>query len=175
MSHYRVIQDAQAHGYSTILILEDDNGFGFLEKPHSGPVRVNREGAAAEFRQVMRELPEDWDMVYFNSVECGSNGLQWMQAKSPSYSEHLNRLQYGLLTNAIAIHDRAYPVILKALSKIDDPSKQFRPVDHEYALLHKELKAFTPKKPLAYQTSGQSAITGGVQSEPWNGTWTRGF
>lgn len=200
MSHYRVIKDAQEkhqHAiqmlrmakndnertaaevaikeYDSILILEDDNGFGWVNKPPIGPATVNMQGSGNAFKQIMRELPKDWDMLYLLSIECGPKGTGWMKAKSPSFSKHLNRLQYGLLTNAVAINSRAYPIILKALSKIDDPLQKFRPVDHEYARLHKKLNVFTPKHPLAYQAPGESSIIEASRAEPWNGVWDRGL
>ena len=211
MSHYRVIQDANAKHlqaqveladalalldkavgqderkivqiaieqakakiteYSSILILEDDNGFGFLNKhDEKTPAEVQMTGAGVLFRKVMSELDDDWDMLYLVSVECGKDGKNWARAPSPSFSENLNRLKYGLLTNAIAINSKAYSVILRALSKIDDEKMRLRPVDHEYAQLQASLNVFTPKKPLAYQAAGESSITNFGIEEPWNGTW----
>jgi GR25 family glycosyltransferase involved in LPS biosynthesis len=161
--------------YSSILILEDDNGFGFVRKNKGAPATVEMDGAGVEFRKVMEDLPEDWDMLYLVTVECGKNGKKWMEAKSRDHSEHLKRLKYGLLTNAIAINNKAYPILMESLSKIDDSNSTFRPVDHQYALLHKKIKAFTPVVPLAYQQAGDSCITEGSMDEPWNGTWLRGF
>lgn len=160
--------------YSSILIIEEDNRFGFLNKVSMQlPARPFLQGTAEVFKKVMSELPEDWGMLYLCSVDCGPDGSQWLKYKSPAHSEHLSRLQYGLLTNAVAINSKAYETILKALSKIDDPKAKFKPVDHEYALLHKTLKVFRPIKPLAYQAPGDSTITNDLTNEPWDGTWDR--
>lgn len=160
--------------YSNILILEEDNRFGYLHKPNKTTWATPYvKGTEKAFKKVMSELPTDWDMVYFCSVECGPEGKQWMSVKSPEYSKNLNKLQYGLLTNAVAVNSRAYKTILDSLSKIDNPTAKFKPVDHEYALLHKSLNVFTPKKPLAYQAPGDSTITKDITKEPWDGSCDR--
>lgn len=166
-------KEKRVREYSSILILEDDNGFGFVEKQGKGiPAKVSLKGAGVEFRQVMKELKEEWDMLYLVAVDS----LRWMKKIFPTYSSHLNRLNGGLLTNAVAINSKAYPVILEALGKINS-AQSYRPVDHAYAALHGCLVAVTPKKPLTYQMPGKSSITGGSSNEPWNGTWDpdRGF
>jgi len=172
-----LIEGAQAKvkRYSNVLVLEDDNGMGFVKKPDANTLAtVEMKGSGIGFRKVMQELPQDWHMLYFCTAECGKEGKRWI-VPSPQHSEHLNRLDYGLLCNALAINHTAYPVILKALSKIDDPTKPFRPLDHEYAMLHGKLNVFSPKNPLAYQGAGDSSISVGTSNEPWNGTWDRGF
>jgi len=162
--------------YSSILILEDDSRFGFVNPPDTQNPHATVEmcGAGVDFRHVMKELPEDWDMLYFNTAECGVT-REWLKGKPRPYSERLNLVDYGLLTNAIAINHHAYPIILKALRKIDDPNVLYKPVDHEYAQLHLSMKTFTPKRPLAYQAAGDSSISGGSSNDPWNGSWHRGF
>lgn len=168
------VAENQVREYSRILILEDDTGFGFVDKTHANkPAVVNMKGAGVEFRKVMKELPENWDMLYLNAVDR----FKWMKYIFPSHSERLNRLNAGLLANAIAINSKAYPTILNALSKIDNPKLFFKPVDHEYGYLNSLLVAITPKKPLAYQMAGCSTITDGEGFEPWNGSWSpnRGF
>lgn len=208
--------------YSSILILEDDNGFGRLTKRYTdlqkelaiakannknakSPLEktntalalaaisdqiknelgdnlqisedriISKEGAGTEFRKAMQELPNDWGMFYFTAVECGEGGRRWLKAQSKDLSPHLNQLKYGLLANAIAINSNSYEEILHELSRIEQPGQSYRPVDHEYALLHtRGVKAYVPKQPLAFQGAGASSITDG-EGGPWDGTWERGY
>jgi GR25 family glycosyltransferase involved in LPS biosynthesis len=154
--------------YSSIVVIEDDNGFGKLEKNNEGKISINAQGAGVIFKNAIKELPENWDMLYL----MAEHGHSW---NITPYSAHLHELHYGVCLNAYAINHTMYRPILNTLSRIEHPSLKVRPVDHEIASLHKAHKVFVLNPPIAYQGAGQSTISKGKSEQPWNGLLPRAF
>jgi hypothetical protein len=155
----------QMKEYSSILIIEDDNGFGFLKENQT---ETSLQGAGQSFQHVMQELPENWHMFYF----MADHGYAW---NIQHHSTHLNRMTYGVCLNAYAVNHLAYKSIKNALSKIHEPNAKVRPTDHVIASLHASHNVFLPKAPLAYQHCGQSSISGEEGNRFWNGEEERGY
>lgn len=157
----------QVQEYSRVLIFEDDTGLGFV-KNGVGVL----EGAGVAFRKAMEQLPEDFDIFNFNTDD--GNPLTKIDSlfntKNP-----LIRMRYGLLNNAYVVDSKAYPTVCQTLAKIDEEGSRYKPLDHEYAWLHYSifgncLKAYTPRKALAYQAAGESSITDGKSNVAWAGS-----
>lgn len=176
MSHYRVIQrvsqaydeavielhnaqlsndtikiadaEKKVKKYSTVLILEDDSGFGIVENDGTS---VTLEKTEEIFKSAMEELPEDWDMLYFNAL---------VHSPSIEQSAHLARLTNGDHTNAYAVHYKMYKVLVGALQRIENPEvKEIDPVDSTIHRLHKSHLCYCVMPSIAFQSSGVSYIT----------------
>lgn len=155
--------------YSSILVIEDDNGFGFLERGDDRQLQGVLKGTGKYFYDVMKDLPKDWDLFYFMAEHYYARNIV-------PHTTNLNRLKYAVCLNAYAINCTGYDAILKKLSTIFDASvPKVRPTDHMIASLHETHKVYVPKKPLAYQRAGKSTISGGDGAEHWNGLHPRDF
>jgi GR25 family glycosyltransferase involved in LPS biosynthesis len=134
--------------YSSVLILEDDTGFGIVQKDG---LSVTSEKCEEIFKAAMKELPPHWDMLYFNAL---------VRDISIEQSEHLARLTGGDHTNAYAVHHRMYKILLKALQPIENPDvKEIDPVDTTIHHLHPRRYCFCVLPSIAFQEKGESSIT----------------
>jgi hypothetical protein len=134
---------------SSVIIIEDNNGFGRVIDSRGGDQGVTLDGEGLRFRQVMKDLPEDWDMFYFMS-QCGSQKINGSIA----------RLDYGLTTKCYAVRAKMYPVLLEKLKAIEAEGVFLQPVDHEIASLHSQCKAYAPIEPLSYRFASVSEVGG---------------
>ncbi len=137
----------RARRYSSVVVLEDDNGFGIINNDHT----VSLAGCGAILRQAMQELPPDWDILYF---AC--------QSRLPTvpYSPHLVRMAESLFTNAYAVNHTMYQALYDSLKKIEDPTvKHLMPLDNEISTLFPGHRAFAIVPKLSYQSAGRSYIT----------------
>lgn len=133
------------HKYRSVLIFEDNVGFGKV----TGPQSADRTGYGLLFQKAMKELKGDWDMVYFMSM-YGAKKV----------SDHLAQLEYGLVAKCYAISAKMYDKALKALEIIVTTSEEIKPVDHVFARLHRETNAFVTLPPLCYRAASQSEVGG---------------
>ena len=83
MSHIEILKQAKSKGLGKILVLEDDAIFKWR--------------ASSKIKKALRELPRDWDMIYF-----GGNSLK----PSTEYSKHLSKVTIGYGTLAYGINMR---------------------------------------------------------------------
>ncbi len=158
--------------YSSILIVEDDTGFGkIINKGKS----YTLEKVGTTFRKAMQELPTDWDMLYLMSLHFGGP-LNLIPAIKPSkFSLNLGKLSWGTTTSAYAINSKMYAPLLKVLSKIETAGAKLEALDHEIASLHAFNNCFVITPPVAFQGGGESHITGSKGVDFWDGTWNRGY
>ena len=133
--------------YSSVLILEDDNGFGIVQSDHKN---VSLAGVGKLLRLAFSELPDDWDMLYLMA-----------QSISPSrrQSPHLKQLKFGMLMNAYAVSHRMYGDIIRHLSSIDDlATEALTPVDNAVGELHTTHQCYAIYPSIALQADGESQI-----------------
>ncbi len=143
--------------YSRVLILEDDTGFGFLDEEKK---KVSLKGVGKHLRKALKELPENWDMLYFIV-----NPVQPAKRVSPL----LFKLKLSWCLNAYAINYRMYRPLIEHLKKIEDPEvEKIEPVDKEIALLHKSHKVYAIFPSIAFSHGGTSHITDKTW-QPWQG------
>ena len=144
----------KARKYSSVLIIEDDNGFGIVSQDK---LSVRHEQVGVLFRQAMLNLPQDWEMLYFMTF-----------AKSPSQevAPNIIQLSRGICLNAYAINYRIYDALVECLKKIEDPNVQkVLPVDDELAMLHSTHQCYAINPSIAYQREGESSITSKVTNK----------
>lgn len=156
MSHYKIIQKMKEgfdqspniKKFSSVLVLEDDNGFGIV---NTTKTEASKTGVGRIFRKAMQELPDNWDMLYLLALP-----LEPFQPFSP----HLAKAGEFLCTNAVAINAKMYGPILKLLSKIEDPTvSTVLPMDRSFSFLNKLFRCYAIHPSIAYQHMGTSAIS----------------
>ncbi|MDB6081100.1 MAG: lipooligosaccharide galactosyltransferase [Chlamydiia bacterium] len=146
----KAIQAASAlvKKYSSVLIFEDDTGFGVAGLDRKS---ITKRSVGTIFRKAMAELPSDWDMIYFMS-------LPYIPSKKAT--THLAHLQGAVIMNAYAIHYPMYDKLYNQLKKLYDPKVlSIHPVDVEYGNLHKNTKCYGIIPSITYQAEGLSSIT----------------
>lgn len=174
MSHYRVIQEVKAkfeealkayekavsqgaqeamelakevRRYSSVLILEDDNAFGFLAEDKR---TATLKGCGLFLRLALMEMPKQWHMLYF---------MAQSQFQSQFVGRFLRRIFGTKGANAYVVHYSLYAKLAEHLGAIEDPStKVIYPLDHQLSQLHPDFLCLAITPSIAYQTPGFSSI-----------------
>ncbi len=129
--------------YSSLLIIEDNTGFGSVTGSHSADIK----NFGTLFRKAMRELKPGWDLFYFMTMSDGE-----------LVSCNLAKIHYGMTTKCYAINYTMYERILQALEIITMDNKELKPVDHEIASLHQSCNAYASVPSLAYRFASESLV-----------------
>lgn len=139
---------AQARKYSSVVILEDDNGFGIVA-PNKQEATLNKVGKL--FRKAMAELPQDWDMFYF---------MAWSRQPEKRISPHIVKLREGLFNNAYAVNHKFYATAIAHLERILEPEvNSVLPLDAAFGEIHRKYHCYAVTPAIAYQKEGVSNIT----------------
>lgn len=134
--------------YSSVLIIEDDNSFGIV---NPDLVSASLSGVGTLFRKAMKELPNNWEMLYF---------MAWPISPSHYFSKRLVRNRQCVYLNAYAVNHLMYNTLINHLSKIYHPDNtHISPVDFEISLLQEFHRTFSVTPSIAYQVEGLSSIT----------------
>ncbi len=133
LSHLHIIIDAQKSNYKQILILEDDVIFD--------------EDLNNKFEEYIKELPEDWDMLYF-----GGNHNFHTGHKLDMKTEHIGKCNLTYTTHSYAIRDTLFNLTIERFKKI------LSPVDVLYSQIQKEKNVYTFYPGLSSQRIGYSDI-----------------
>ena len=137
--------------FSSVLILEDDNGFGIVSADKKSSTLKE---VGTLFRKAMSALPENWDMLYLMGME---------RRPAIRVADHLAKVDGVLCLNAIAVSHRVYDALFNRLNRLFDPTvSQVHPVDGEYAALHKDHNCFGLVPSICFQGNGLSSITSKV-------------
>ncbi|MCE5316593.1 MAG: hypothetical protein LLG04_04425, partial [Parachlamydia sp.] len=144
--------------YSRVLILEDDVGFGIVDRRRRTAIR---KGTGRILRKALSEVPDNWDMLYF---------LVNSSKQSKPFSPHLRRLRLTSCAAAYAVNHTMYAPLLKQLSKIENPAiKRIEPVDLAISRIHFLHKVYALNPCLAYHQAGPSQISANVKEHLWQG------
>lgn len=164
--------EQQVVKYSSVLILEDDNEFGMI-LPEDVTVAgwntqvyadtLTHEGVGKIFYQGMRDLPEDWDMLYFMA--------QSYRPPLPTASPHLKKLREASCLNAYAVSAKMYRKLLARLGKIEHGTGPILPIDEEIAILHKTTGSYVFAPALAVQDGRGSSINDNCCEEASKRYW----
>lgn len=139
--------EEEVRKYSRVLILEDDCGFGIVDKNS-----VSTQGVGKIFRLAMQELPDNWDMLYL---------MVHVVDASEETSQHLRKIGRSWFASAYAINYTIYDALVECLKKIEDPtvSKVF-PVDRAISEIHHAHHVYAIFPSISFQYPGQSQISG---------------
>lgn len=143
LSHRKVIQLAKDQGYKSFLVIEDDTIF------------------AEEFRNIdfyMRQLPMDWDMVYFGGNHMG---------KLVPVNVNIGKCTHTLTTNCYAMKETMYDLMLEAIPSEVELLQM--PIDVLYTSIQKSGKynCYSFKPHLVWQDSIFSDIENKSQDLPF--------
>lgn len=134
--------------YSSVLIIEDDCGFGIVNNTNNS---ADRKGVGVQWRKTLCDLPDDWDILYLMTG-----------AKQPSeeVSHNLRKLKGSFGTVAYAIKYTMYGPLIEHLKKIEDPAiKKVDPIDHELSSIQPLYNVYAVYPSIAFQHCGQSYIS----------------
>lgn len=180
MTHLRMLQDAIAKGYETVLLFEDD-----IEPLGYGSTSVDR-------AKMVRSLPASWDMMYLgwyqhNAGAAGGNGVNDMHDQTLSvhdctpWGDGLCKLNAPVLqqTHAIAVNKKALQPLVNFLERglegrtacaVDQMYRAFK-------LTHPEFEVFAAQSPIFGQKSASGfwgsqitpAALAGESTDKWPG------
>lgn len=136
--------------YSSVLIMEDNNGFGKVTGPRSAELSTY----GKKFREVMKDLPETWDMFYFKSMKLPQNAIEQITPR-------LAKMSYGVVTKCYAIHAPMYVKVVKVLEEALAGDQKIHPVDNVIATLHPSTRCYVATPPLTYRMASESLVFGG--------------
>lgn len=170
MGHKAIYEDMLAKGYSNALILEDD-------------VIVNT-SAAFDFAKIMQQLPDNWDVVYFDYLKNDKTNLftrfkqlvyhlQKMAGKlkfthiainnlyAKPFSSNLKIAGYHDYASAYAISNKAAKLLVQLQTPIAYPADHVLP----YAITNKLLNGFITVPKIFCQLSQTNKNTVGSYVE----------
>lgn len=134
--------------YSSVLIIEDDNQFGIV---NPDLVSASLSGVGTLFREAMKELPQNWEMLYFMAHPI---------RQGERFSNHLVRNRQCIYLNAYAVNYLMYDTLINYLSKIYNPNNtHLDPVDFAISLIQDSHQTFSVIPSIAFQAEGLSSIT----------------
>lgn len=128
-SNYSIIEKSNNDKCDKVLILEDD--FVFLENFNE------------LFDTFIKQVPEDWDFLYFGGNHLG--GLIQV-------SENVSKMNHSYALHSFAVRKTMFDKILNTIHE------EYIPVDVYYALMMKDCNAYTFRPSLSYQRNGFSYI-----------------
>lgn len=134
--------------YKSVLVLEDDIGFGIVSK---GKTKVRLKGAGRLLREALSQLPEEWDMLYF--IVKPAEPVE-------EYSTHLRKLKKSWCAAAYAVNYTMYESIIDHLKKIEDRSTfAIEPLDEYLSQIHEAHNVYAVFPSLVFHQTGQSFIS----------------
>lgn len=140
LSHVKCIQLAKERGWDKVLIFEDDVAL--------------RDNYGELFCNYVRQVPDDWDMVYLGGNHWGRDLSMRYNPMLYRISDNIARTKHTLTTHAYIIRDSMYDAVIEHLGKA---SKQ---VDVMYADLQDLYMVYTFRPSLAWQRPNRSDING---------------
>lgn len=127
------------HRYRSVLILKDNIGFGMQDSTH---MQGTKNGLGRVLRESLKDLPENWDMVYF-----------YVRTYEPteSISPLIQRINKSYYDVAYAVNYRMYGPLCHHLKKIEEPDvPEVRHIDHQISHIHKDFNVYSLLVPLVY-------------------------
>lgn len=145
ISNLRILEDALDHGYSNILILEDDVLFS---------------DELNNIDEYFKALPENWDMVY-----ASANHNTHVEFSTPpqEINDKIYKLHNSYSTHFVGIRREMFETIKKQISKFD------LPLDVCYSILQKQhaVYCFRSNPPIVTQMVSLSDITNEQADYQW--------
>ncbi len=130
LSHYNIVKEAKEKDLDQVLIFEDDVVF--------------IKGLQEKFEEIISQVPDDWDMLYFGG---NHNGIPLEMI-----TDNVAKVEKTYTTHAYAIRKPVYDVVLKMFPKLKHE------VDVMYSLLQSSFNCYVFRPHLAWQRDGYSDI-----------------
>lgn len=134
ISHLKILKFAKENNMENIMVFEDDVVFmeNFNEK----------------FNEYFKQVPNDWDMLYF----CGNH-----QGGIKMINQNLGKIFGSYTAHSYIMNKKVFDLYISLLEKLNDV------VDVLYASKHKELNIYCFRPHLTYQRAGISDIQNSYQ------------
>lgn len=144
--------------YSRVLILEDDCGFGFVDKKKNTASRV---GSGRVLRKALTQVPSDWDMLYF---------VVFPTESTKKIASNLYQIGNSWSAVSYAINHTMYDALVDHLKGIEDPLvNKVMPVDNAMSFIHHKHNVYAVYPSLAYHEKGKSQISSNPLKKKWQG------
>jgi GR25 family glycosyltransferase involved in LPS biosynthesis len=137
-SHRGIIQKAKDNNYDNILILEDDVEF--------------HNDLNSLFSEYIKEVPNDWDIIFFGGNHCLNNGY-YMHDPIIPITEHVYRVIRSFANHCYAVKNTCYDKLIEVLS-----STESKPNDVLVSDIKKELNCYLFRPHLAWQRPSYSDL-----------------
>jgi GR25 family glycosyltransferase involved in LPS biosynthesis len=147
-SHRKVFIDAKEKNYKNVLVVEDDNVF------------CEKFNEAFEF--FYRQVPKDWDMLYF-----GGNH----QTKNKSINVNLEKISHTYTTNCYGLNCKHIPFLLNNLPENTFDLKQ--PIDVILTSIQSGNNCYAFKPKICWQLEDFSDIENKQQPIPFLKTFSK--
>jgi GR25 family glycosyltransferase involved in LPS biosynthesis len=131
LSQFFAIKYAKQLGLNNFFLLEDDIQF--------------EDNINNIFDEYVKEVPEDWDMLYLGGQHYHGMNLQQI-------SEHVYKCEYTLAAHSVAFKSTVFDRFINNLIDIT------KPCDVHYAESHKEINAYVFIPHLTWQRNSYSDI-----------------
>lgn len=131
LSQFFCIKYAKQLGLNSFLLLEDDIQFD--------------EDLQVNFSKIVKEVPDDWDMLYLGGQHFHGMNLQQV-------SEHVFKCEYTLAAHSVGFKHTVYDRFIDSLINIT------KPCDVHYAESHREINAYVIIPHLTWQRNSYSDI-----------------
>ena len=105
-SHRALLEYAKNNKFNNILILEDDVQF--------------HENLKELFDLYIKELPEDWDILFFGANHSENN--IWMREPLIKISDHVCKIIKSYANHCYVVNETAYDLLINSLSKKNKPN-----------------------------------------------------
>jgi len=141
-SHKKVFLDALKNNFKKILVVEDDNVFS--------------ENFNKDFNFFYKQVPKNWDMLYF-----GGNH----QVKNKSINVNVEKISHTLTTNCYGIDTQHLPFLLSHLPEKTEKLKY--PIDILLTSLQQKHNSYALKPKICWQLEDFSDIENKKQPIPF--------
>jgi len=138
LSHLKILKDIVKNGYERTLVLEDDIEF--------------KEDANTLFSEYIKQVPEDWDLLYL----CGNH-----HNMNTPLTENVHSVKQTYTTSSYSITLEMAKTLIPRLEKMDIQ------VDVMYSQLQPSHNCYVFRPHIAWQRAGYSDIQDGWHDYPF--------
>ena len=143
-SHINIWKMAKEKGWSNVLIIEDDCDF--------------LDNLQEIFKERIKQVPEDWGLLYFGGIHETRNG-EYLPQK---ISEHISKAKRIITTTCYAIKDTCYDLAIKTVLA-DQPWFHTAIDGYLGAYIQPKTNTYSFDPPLAWQRGSYSNIANGYR------------
>ncbi len=133
-SHLNIIKNARKNNYKSVAVFEDDVEF--------------KEDVLEKFEEYYKQLPENWDMIYFGGNHNDREGENTLI----KISDNIYKVTKTYTTHAYIIKNTVYDEVIKLFSKYEHE------VDVLYSELQLKFNCYVFRPHLAWQRADFSDI-----------------
>lgn len=146
LSHLEIIKICKSKEYSNCLILEDDIQFD--------------EELNNKLPNIMEQVPDDWDMLYFGGNHVGNNPHASGSLTKVNQTQNIFRTTHCFTTHSYAVKNKVYDKIISSF----DGSE---PIDICISKIQSSINCYVIRPHLAWQRPSHSDVRGFFVDSPF--------